>query len=247
VPVIAALAVHAHPILLIHAHTVAAVVTRHGARLAARQIAAWFAAVLARRPSVTVVTPTWKRRGLLTRRCIPSVQAQEYDGPVDHVIISDGPDENLAGVEGIKFLPEHIPEQNRGLTARRHGTTLATGELIAYIDDDNAWRPHHLDKVVGALVRAGSDFAYSRAMCHDSGVSWSIGQSPPGFGQIDTSLIVHRRELLEVATWEPSLGPADWDLVSRWVRMGASWGYAPDVTMDYYHPAEDVEHGHATR
>lgn len=238
---------HAHPVVLMHAHTVVAVATRHGARLIFRQIAGWFATVLARRPKVTVVTPTWLRRDLLTRRCMPSVKNQDYAGIVDHIVVSDGPDENLRGVEGVRFLAEHVPEQNRGLTARRYGTELATGDLIAYLDDDNAWRPHHLRKLVSALVSSGADFAYSRAMCHDSGMSWSIGQSPPGFGQIDTSLIVHRRELLDVETWEPSLGPADWDLVSRWVRKGASWAYVPDVTMDYYHPAEDVEHGHAAR
>jgi glycosyltransferase involved in cell wall biosynthesis len=230
-----------------HVHPVAAVVVHHGARLLIRQLMAWFAVVVSRRPTVTVVTPTWLRRRLLTGRCIPSVQAQEYAGMIDHIIVSDGPDEDLYGVGGVKFLPGHVPECNRGLTARRHGAELATGELIAYLDDDNAWRPRHLDKVVSALVRAGADFAYGRAMCHDSGMSWSIGQSPPAIGQIDTSLIVHRRELLEVATWEPSQGPADWDLVSRWIRHGASWAYAPDVTMDYYHPAEDAEYGHAAR
>lgn len=236
---IAALAAHAH-----HAIVVAAV--QHGGRVVIkhviRQIAAQIAAVLTRRPAVSVVTPTWMRRILLTRRCIPSVYAQTYTGMVDHIVVSDGPDESLAGVGGIKFLPEHKPERNRGLTARRHGTELATGELVAYLDDDNAWRPHHLESVVSALMESGADFAYARAMCHDSGVSWSIGQSPPGFGQIDTSLIVHRRELLEVGTWEPSMGPADWDLVSRWMRKGASWVYVPEVTMDYYHPAEDVKH-----
>lgn len=238
---IAALAVHAH-------HALVVAVVQHGGRVAVRhvvrQIFTQIAAVLARRPSVSVVTPTWKRRLLLTCRCIPSVQTQTYRGPVHHITVSDGPDDDLDGVEGVKFLPAHIPELNRGLTARRHGTDLADGELIAYLDDDNAWRPHHLDTLVSALVRSGADFAYSRALCHDSGRTWSIGQSAPVYGQIDTSLIVHRRELLDLSTWEPSTGPADWALVSRWIAKGATWAYVPEITMDYYHPAEEVtEHG----
>jgi hypothetical protein len=60
------------------------------------------------------------------------------------------------------------------------------------------------------------------------------------YGQIDTSLIVHRRELLEVSNWEPSTGPADWALVSRWIGKGATWAYVPEITMDYYHLAEEV-------
>jgi glycosyltransferase involved in cell wall biosynthesis len=223
--------------LVIHAHPAVAAAARHGARMLIRQIAGWFAAVLTRKPSVTVVTPTWERRSLLTRRCIPSVRGQTYRGPVSHVIVSDGPDEGLAGVDGVKFLPAHVLEQNRGLTARRHGAELADGELIAYLDDDNAWRPDHLERLVSALVRSGADFAYSRALCHDSGRTWTIGQSAPVFGQIDTSVIVHRRELLGLSTWEASTGPADWSLVSRWVAAGATWAHVPHVTMDYYHPA----------
>lgn len=242
--VIAALAVaHAHHVLVVAA-------VQHGGRCAVRHVVRQFltqiAAVLARRPSVTVVTPTWRRRLMLTCRCIPSVRAQTYRGPVSHVIVSDGPDDDLAGVDGVKFMPTHVPELNRGLTARRHGADLADGELIAYLDDDNAWRPHHLDAVVSALVRSGADFAYSRAMCHDSGRTWSIGQSAPVYGQVDTSLIVHRRELLEVSDWEPSTSPADWALVSRWIAKGATWAYVPEITMDYYHRNEEVtEHGRA--
>ena len=239
----AALAVHAH-------HALVVAVVQHGGRIAirhaTRQIIAQIAALLLRRPAVSVITPTWRRRLLLSCRCISSVQAQTYRGPISHVIVSDGPDEDLTDVDGVKFLPAHIPERNKGLAARRHGTDLADGELVAYLDDDNAWRPQHLEKLVAALTRTGADFAYSRALCHDSGRSWSIGQSPPGFAQIDTSLVVHRRELLEVATWEPSTGPADWDLISRWVRTGARWVHVPQITMDYYH-SEDAEHaGHKT-
>lgn len=45
-------------------------------------------------PLVSVITPTWNRHDLLLTRCLPSVQAQDYPA-VEHVIISDGPDEDL--------------------------------------------------------------------------------------------------------------------------------------------------------
>ena len=52
--------------------------------------------------------------------------------------------------------------------------------------------------------------------------------------KIDTSLIVHRRELLERGTWEQSMPTIDWDLVERWLAAGATWSFVPHVTMDYY-------------
>lgn len=226
-----------HAIVVAHVVVAHAVIFHVALRRGGSRLISWLSAVLLRRrPSVTVVTPTWKRRGLLLNRCVPSVKDQTYDGHVEHVIVSDGPDEDLRGVPGVTFLPGHVPERNRGLTARRHGAEAAQTDLIAYLDDDNAWRRRHLEVLTGALLASGADFAYSLALAHNDGLSWPVGLSPPVFAQIDTSMIVHRRELLSVATWEPSPGPADWDLVKRWLRAGAAWAFVPEITMDYYYP-----------
>lgn len=191
------------------------------------------AAAVSPRKLVSVVTPTWQRVMRLKRQCIPSVHAQTYR-PVEHIIVSDGPDRKLNGIPGVVFLPSHEPARNRGILARAHGAGLASGPYIAYLDDDNTWRPDHLELLVGALERTGADFAYSRALCTEAhGYRWVIGQDPPVYAQIDTSLIVHRRELLDSEGWEQSDMPADWDLVNRWMKAGATWVHVPVVTLDY--------------
>lgn len=203
-------------------------------KLVVARFVSFMAMLLPRWPRVSVITPTWQRRRLLTERCIPSVQAQDYPGIVDHVIVSDGPDPDLPPLPGLTMLRHHRELVNRGVLARLQGTEISSGEVIAYLDDDNAWRPQHLGALVRALVDSGADFAYSRAMCHGEGFSYSVGVAPPVFAQIDTSLIVHRRELLETASWRPSSGPSDWDLVRRWTEAGAKWAFVPEITLDYY-------------
>lgn len=200
-----------------------------------------FLAIVLGWPRVSVVTPTWKRRDLLLNRCVPSVEAQDYQGAVEHVIVSDGPDSELPPLDRLVMMREHRELTNRGVLARRHGTEIADGDVIAYLDDDNSYRPQHLGTLVRALVDSGADFAYSRALCHGDGFRYSVGVSPPVFAQIDTSLIVHRRGLLGVANWQPSIGPADWDLVKRWMRAGAKWAFVPEITLDYYVNAGDRE------
>lgn len=209
--------------------------------LRARHAAAWLCVLLLPRrrtlPGVSVITPTWQRNVLLLNRAVPSVRAQTYPGPIEHVVVSDGPDPALAAqLPGLYQLPAHHVLRNRGLVPRLYGTVQARHEVIAYLDDDNAWRPGHLELLVRALLSTGADFAYSRALCHDRdrSVRYTIGTPVPEPGQIDTSLLVHRRELLGVAPWKPSDGPADWDLVSRWLDAGASWTFVPDITLDYY-------------
>lgn len=223
--------------IAVHPHIVRAAAAVHGAviRPALLRLRALLSVLAARWPKISVITPTWQRARLLLGRCIPSVTAQTYPGEIEHVIVSDGPDPALDGMPGITFLPAHVPAVNRGIWARLAGTRLATGDLIAYLDDDNAWRPRHLELLAAAIRDEDASFAYSQARCvNPLGVTWVVGCSRPVFGQIDTSLIVHRAGLLDVATWRPSGRPADWDLVDRWLDAGATWAHVPEITLDYY-------------
>ena len=190
-------------------------------------------------PLVSVITPTWQRHDLLLDRCIPSVAAQDYPA-VEHVIVSDGPDPALAAAipPSVRFaeLPAHDPAARWGHWARLRGLELATGEYIAYLDDDNAFRPGHLAKLAAALdADPSAGFAYSQIMMHNGGSSYVVGVPPPAYGQIDTSAIMHRRGLLDTATWrDAGQLTIDWDIVERWLHAGAGWAHVPEVTADYY-------------
>lgn len=196
---------------------------------------------------VSVITPTWLRHGHLIDRCIPSVQAQTHP-KVEHIVVSDGPDpalrELLAGQPVIYLeVPEHHTypdgQVDYGSRPRNHALPYATGEYVAYLDDDNAYRPNHLQLLVGALESA--DFAYSRMLRHPHGDV--IGHLPPRYGGIDTSLIVHRAGVPQkYGMWplpdeiDGDKHAPDWGVVSRWLHAGATWTHVPDITVDYYFP-----------
>ena len=187
-------------------------------------------------PLVSVITPTWQRRDWLLNRCIPSVQAQDWPA-VEHVVVSDGPDPELAAaiigqVEEFDQLPDHDPAAKFGTRPRLRGLELATGDYIAYLDDDDAYRPHHCTVLAGALTaRPDAAFAYS-LMSVEGAI---VGADPPVFCGIGTPMIMHRRETpARFGTWGPD-GPAeDWDLVERWLAAGATYVYVPDVTVDVW-------------
>ena len=193
-------------------------------------------------PLVSVVTPTWQRHDTLFGRCLPSVLAQTYPH-VEHIVVSDGPDDSLHAAlstharPGLRYveLREHDDTARWGHWARLAGIELAKGEIIAYLDDDNSWRPWHLQSLVDALTaNPGAGFAYPMTLMHVFGREYEIGTDPPAYGQVDTSGIVHRRGLLDVATWQPSLPSIDWDLVQRWMRAGVKWAFVPRVSVDYF-------------
>jgi glycosyltransferase involved in cell wall biosynthesis len=190
-------------------------------------------------PLVSVVTPTWQRPDLLLNRCVPSVAAQTH-WPLEHVVVSDGPDpalrEKLAGLP-VRFteLPEHDPAARWGHWARLHGTDVAKGEYITYLDDDDAYRPEHVSVLAAALdAHPDAAFAYSRMIMHTQHGSCRIGTDPPGYGQIGVPAIMHRRGLLDVATWEQSEPTIDWDLVSRWLDAGVNYTSVAADTVDIW-------------
>lgn len=182
-------------------------------------------------PVVTVITPTYLRHELLLGRCIPSVQAQGYPW-VEHLVISDGPDEALREkltfpwLEGWKNLwyrelPEHDLEQHYGHLCRAYGLEIAQGEYITYCDDDDALRPEHCHMLAAALdADPEAGFAVSRMVSHGPHGESVIGHGPLACGNVGTPMIMHRRSVLEHGTWDHAGQFEDWDLVLSWINAG---------------------------
>jgi hypothetical protein len=62
----------------------------------------------------------------------------------------------------------------------------------------------------------------------------AIGWGPLACGNVGTPMIVHRRELLDVATWGPPSQLEDWELVERWLKAGVKYANVDSETSDVY-------------
>ncbi|HEY1705604.1 MAG TPA: glycosyltransferase [Trebonia sp.] len=205
-------------------------------------------------PLVSIITSTWQRNERLLNRCIPSVQAQAYP-KVEHVIVSDGPDPDLADqialldsrlafAHPVHFLelPEHDPERHWGHHARLAALARAKGDLIGYCDDDDSLRPDHIRLLAQALKDDPSaSWAYSVMASYSHAGVCEIGHGAPAGGQIGTPVIMHRREALQHGTWGPASPMEDWQLVQRWTEAGLTHAHIQDVTVDVW-PSAYHEH-----
>lgn len=190
---------------------------------------------------ISVITPTWQRHDLLMQRCIPSVAAQTIT--VEHVVSSDGPDPELRelvrGLEDVVYVEqaEHSDDPcNYGARARNRGLEAASGDLIAYVDDDNALRPQHVELLAAALTaKPWADFAYSQMYRH--GLGDVIGSDPPVHGTVDSSILMHRKEGPgRFGMWPvPAPYEVDWIFVQTWLAGGAAYVFVPELTVDYYY------------
>jgi glycosyltransferase involved in cell wall biosynthesis len=112
-----------------------------------------------RPPSVTVVIATRDRPTLL-RRAVASVLAQRYDGDLDVLAVFDQ-SEPEADLDRDEVTPEGARRRVRAVRnvrvaglagARNTGLTAATGELVAFCDDDDLWLANKLTAQVALLV-----------------------------------------------------------------------------------------------
>ncbi len=112
-------------------------------------------------PSVSVIVPTRQRPDLL-RRALVSIVEQRYEGNMQVLVVFDQDqpiDPEIQPRAGctIRLLTN---DRTPGLAgARNTGIMEATGDLIAFCDDDDEWLPEKLREQVPALLASGSTVA----------------------------------------------------------------------------------------
>lgn len=105
-------------------------------------------------PVVSVIIPTHNRSQLL-ESAIRSVLAQTY-GWLEIVVVDDGSDDETRGVvqrfedSRIRYIRHDSPRG--GAAARNSGIKAATGEYIAFLDDDDEWEPNKTESQLGVLA-----------------------------------------------------------------------------------------------
>ena len=126
-------------------------------------------------PLVTVIIPTFNRRQWISI-CLDSIKAQTYPH-IETLVVDDGSSDGT--VEWLRSQPDyafvriHEQPQNGGASiARNDGIRLAQGELIAFIDSDDALLPNHVETAVNVF----RDHPNTGLFCCDSTIIDSGGE-----------------------------------------------------------------------
>lgn len=217
-------------------------------------------------PLVSVVISTYNRLERLDT-ALASVHAQAFDD-FEVVVVDDcTPDkEAVHGLlerwhgefekRGVELIAARLGE-NSGYQCmpKNKGIEIARGDYIAYLDDDNTWRPDHLSALVEAIeVDFSTDMVYSRLCYHASEEMVKAHNVPVGDAEgtawdprllgvrnyIDTSTILHSKgafwRLVRDSGfgWDETLRRfGDWNLVWRWAVQGNTAKLVDKVTVDY--------------
>lgn len=112
-------------------------------------------------PTVSVVVPTYGRPAFLSD-ALDSVGAQTYEN-IELVVVDDHSPEPVAPLVeslGLDVGTVHVirHEENLGANAARNtGIEATSGEFVAFLDDDDYWKPETLERQITALRVGGPD------------------------------------------------------------------------------------------
>ena len=179
---------------------------------------------------VSVIMPSYNRADSL-RTAVESVQAQSYT-EWELLIVDDGSTDDTKGVvEALASKDERIRYEgiaHSGVSAARDtGLKAAQGDIIAYLDSDNAWHEDYLLFMVHALLKSGKQCGYCalRIVDHDEGGTKFLRHRHFHLrdllrnNYIDINIFMHRRSLYEeLGGFDRGLRRwVDWDLILRYV------------------------------
>nr|WP_305882887.1 glycosyltransferase family 2 protein [Halobellus rarus] len=113
------------------------------------------------RPTVSVVITTYDRPSYLPG-AVETVAEQTYD-PVELIVVDDASPTMASEVvstdaHGFSSFEIVRHDENRGPNAARNtGISAASGEYIAFLDDDDRWMPEKLDQQVARFEAGDPD------------------------------------------------------------------------------------------
>lgn len=208
--------------------------------------------------SFSVICPTWNR-GPAIIETLQSVRQQTH-GDWELLVVSDASDD---GTDEIVADFAATDERISLLRTRRFGfqagpTNIAlqqvSGDVVAYLDHDDRWLPHHLTTVarefdsgadfVATRVRKVTDQGQDVGTAHPLTMLWhpELQLMNPLF---ENSCAAHRVELTaQVGGWrESEIGLEDWDLWLRFADAGARCATVLETTVEMLeHPGTRQHH-----
>ena len=98
-------------------------------------------------PFVSVIIPTYNGSRFI-KETVQSVIGQTYPN-IEIIIVDDGSTDNTPDI--VKSINDprliHIRQANSGVSmARNHGIDISHGDYIAFLDHDDVWLPHKLER-----------------------------------------------------------------------------------------------------
>lgn len=198
----------------------------------------------------SIIIPTHNRIELL-KKAVKCAICQTYLN-FEVVIVNDNPEDRFqidtlfAGLEKVKVI--HHEVSKGGSAARNTGILNSSGELIAFLDDDDVWLPEkllmhseaHEDHPEAGLVFSDCLYVYNNSLINDHKTTYKISgnvvheMSKAKFCPATSSMVSIRRDCVKACgLFDETLASfQDWDY---WFRIAHHFKFyhIPEVLVHF--------------
>ncbi len=192
-------------------------------------------------PLVSIRIPTWNRSETLRDRAIASVLGQSYDH-FEVLIVGDHcTDDTEAMIQGLRdarFKFINLPHQSIypvdriekwqviGALPMNVASSMASGDWIAPLDDDDEFTDDHLEVLVTAALEQRAEMVYGAMLQRDliEGTMRRVWDPTPKLGCFSFNGAVYLRALNRIFQYDQYSWvhdePADWNMCRRMLESG---------------------------
>jgi glycosyltransferase involved in cell wall biosynthesis len=113
---------------------------------------------------ISCIVPVFNGEGYI-REALESILAQTHR-PLEIIVADDGSTDRTASiVAGFGERVRYVKQSNKGpATARNLGLSMATGDLVAFLDADDLWHPEKLERQLARFhARPELDYCVTHA------------------------------------------------------------------------------------
>jgi glycosyltransferase involved in cell wall biosynthesis len=187
-------------------------------------------------PRVSVIITAWNAERHVAA-AIDSVLAQTR--PAAEVIVNDdGSDDGTAAVvRRYGSTVTLLSSPHRGIAhGRNQAIQRATGDLLAFVDADDLWRPRKLEAQVAMLAAtptADASFCGLDEFVDEGGLHGHRAPRRGVVGPVISTLVIRAETAGRIGPFDPSLEVGDWiDWWGRALEAGVQSADVPEVLAD---------------
>lgn len=199
-------------------------------------------------PSVSVVIPYYEAQDDLDA-VLAGLHEQDYPGPVEIIVADDG-SPTAPVVPVIVTVVRQEDKGFRAAAARNLGASVATGEILAFLDGDTVPDPGYLRAVVAIARRDPRAVVVGTRLQGDAEPAWlqrawdatadlAAADDTSWRFIISAALTCSRDFFLDVGGFDASMvgyGGEDWEFGYRAWNAGAIFRHAPEAVARHRDP-----------
>lgn len=204
-------------------------------------------------PLVSYCIATYNRGDLLLKRSLKSILNQDYKN-FEIIVVGDCCTDNTEGLikqigdERVQFinLPErgHYPEEPEwhwmvaGTTPMNHALSLARGDFITHLDDDDEHQPDRIANLVKFIQKTRADLIWHPFRYETKAGKWRL-KSAKNFRKLEvtTSSIFYHNWFRQIP-WDIDAykyrEPGDWNRLRKIKYLGAKIARYPESLLKHF-------------